>query len=238
VESAITNAKQYLYIEDQYFVSRRIKNALLAKLRDPQFKFLLVLMQHSSAFENSANLIDIGNEFPYLIAARNEIRTDFTTLDPQRKKWRFFTLKAATDTRRQEWSGSYVHAKIVLADDDFAVIGTANADDRGYTFDTEVVAGITDDPLGKAAGQSFTEDLRVALWNKHLGVQFARLNDWSAGLAIWLSPPASSMVADASPLEDSPLLGSKPVLRDFPQENRLWKESIDPDADLLLPPTP
>ena len=41
------------------------------------------------------------------------------------------------------------------------------------------------------------------------------------------------MIVDSSDLEDSPMLGGKTILRDFPQPNRLWQEDIDPDADLL-----
>ncbi len=231
IENGIKNTRRFLYIEDQYFVSRRLRSALVSKLADQTFQFLLVLMQSSASFDWSADITQ--DEFPYLIAARNEIRTDFAAVDPGRKKWGLFVLKASSDTDRRLWCGSYVHSKTFIFDDECAIVGSANADDRGYTFDSELVACITEDPLGRAAGQRFARDLRVNLWHKHLGVGQQQLVDWPAALNLWKKPPASAMVTDASGLEDSALLGPKPVLRNFTTEDSRWRESIDPDADLL-----
>jgi phosphatidylserine/phosphatidylglycerophosphate/cardiolipin synthase-like enzyme len=231
IKNVIANARNFIYIEDQYFVSRRIKQALVAKLQEPQFETLIILVQASTAFEGSANLRD--DEFPYLIAARNEIRTDFVAVDPQQRKWRLFALKATANPDRQEWCGSYLHAKTLIADDDCAIIGTANADDRGYSFDTEISACITDDPLGRVGGQRFARDLRINLWHKHLAVPHAQLQDWRNARQIWQRLPPEAMVADASALENSPLLGPKAILRNFGGADQQWREIFDPDADLL-----
>jgi phosphatidylserine/phosphatidylglycerophosphate/cardiolipin synthase-like enzyme len=144
-----------------------------------------------------------------------------------------FTLQASPDPARQQFCGSYVHSKTMIFDDDFAVIGTANADDRSYTYDTEVVVGIPDDPFGRASAQKFARNLRVNLWHKHLGLPQNSLLDFSSALSYWFKPPSQAMVVDSSVLEDSPMLGPKAVLRNFPQADRLWREDIDPDADLL-----
>jgi phosphatidylserine/phosphatidylglycerophosphate/cardiolipin synthase-like enzyme len=237
IENAIRNAQKLIYIEDQYFVSRRLKNALLGKLREPQFRSLIVLTEASKTFEHESNLLDfagtIPNEIPFMIAARNEIRADFATVDPQRRKWRIYNLKQATDAARREWCGSVVHSKTMIFDDECAVIGTVNANDRGYTFDTEIAASITDDALGRAVCQRFARNLRINLWPKHLAVPHQQLVDWDAGARLWQTPPAGAMVVDASALEDSPQLGAKPILRDIPAANKLWSETVDPDADLL-----
>ena len=86
VKRGIANAKRWIYLEDQYLMSRRARAELLKKLTDPQFKFLLVLMGNSGHFENNASEI-AKNEIPYLISARNEFRVDLTAIDPGRKKW-------------------------------------------------------------------------------------------------------------------------------------------------------
>lgn len=231
IASAVRNAKKFIYIEDQYFVSRRLKTELLKKLKDDEFQFALILMQGSSAFEKDPDLFK--NEFPYLIAARNEIRADFLAADPKRSKWRMFSLRGSFDGKRQEFCGSYVHSKALIFDDEFAIVGTANADDRGYTYDTEIVAGVTDDPFGRASSQQFARDLRVNLWHKHLAVPQASLLDFKKALPFWFKPSAQAMITDSSELEDSPMLGGKPILRNTTQPNRLWQEAIDPDADLL-----
>ncbi|TMR07345.1 hypothetical protein ETD83_00950 [Actinomadura soli] len=257
VKKAVGQARHYIYIEDQYLVSRRLKALLVDRLRDPQFKFLLILMEKSTTFEHYKELlkrekkkdkdgnvmkdeygrdieeVSFPNEFPYLVGARNEWRTDFAAADPSGRKWRMFSLKASPDDERKKWCGPYVHAKTCLVDDEFAVIGTVNVNDRGYTFDSEIAAGITDDLMGRMGGHRFARDLRVNLWHKHLAVPRARLESWEEGLKVWRKPPPEAMVVDASALEYSELLGSKGLVRDDPGANRLWTESIDPDADLL-----
>jgi phosphatidylserine/phosphatidylglycerophosphate/cardiolipin synthase-like enzyme len=101
----------------------------------------------------------------------------------QAAKSGFGLRQPATDPQRQQWSGSYVHSKTHVYDDECAIIGSANADDRGYTFDSEIVACITEDPSGRMARTShFARDLRIALWHKHLGVSHAKLADWAKGL--------------------------------------------------------
>ncbi|WP_433463408.1 phospholipase D-like domain-containing protein [Spirillospora sp. CA-128828] len=233
----MSQARHYIYIEDQYLVSRRLKALLVDRLRDPQFKFLLILMENSRSFEHDKELITpagkFPNEFPYLIGARNEMRADFAKADPGGRKWRMFSLTRSPDDERRKWCGPYVHAKTCLIDDEFAVIGTVNVDDRGYTFDSEIVAGITDDMIGRMSGRRFARDLRVNLWHKHLAVPHTRLATWESGLKIWQKPPPEAMVVDNTALEYSPLLGAKGLVRDDPVADGMWGESIDPDADRL-----
>ncbi|WP_248928050.1 phospholipase D family protein [Paenibacillus hamazuiensis] len=201
VKNGIANAREYIYVEDQYLVSRRAKEALVAKLKEPGFKFLLILMSNSYHFEHS-NIIQ-DNEFPYLIGVRNEFRTDFAKVDPGRKKWRMFSLKETKDPGRRPWCGDFVHSKLWIFDDEYVAVGSANCDDRGYTYDTEIMAGITEEPLERAAGGRFARDLRIALWRKHLGLPHAQFVDIAAGLRHWLNLPPSAMVYDSSDLETS-----------------------------------
>ena len=51
IQNAISKARRFIYIEDQYFVSRRIKAALSNKLNDPAFQFVLVLMEASQPLD-------------------------------------------------------------------------------------------------------------------------------------------------------------------------------------------
>jgi phosphatidylserine/phosphatidylglycerophosphate/cardiolipin synthase-like enzyme len=224
VSNGVSKARKFIYIEDQYLVSRRLTTALAAKLSDPQFQFLLILMQAST-----------NVDFPFVVPARNDVRAAFSKVDPDRRKWRMFSLQSSSDPQRQQWCGNYVHSKTQIYDDDCAIIGSCNVDDRGYSYDTEIVACITEDPLGRAAGSHFARDLRIALWHKHLGVPHAQLTNWTKGLQFWLKPPASAMVFDNSELENDPSLGMgpTPLLSAFKTQSDQWTQSIDPDADLI-----
>ncbi len=230
VKNGINNARQFIYTEDQYLVSRRARTELLKKVAEPGFKFLLILMSNSAHFENSTELEK--NEFPFLISARNEFRTDLTAIDPGKKKWRIFSLTPTSDANRRPWYGDFVHSKLWIFDDDFVVEGSANCDDRGYTLDSEIMAGITEDSLSRAMGNRFARDLRISLWRKHLGVLHSQLQDFYKGLNFWINPPPSSMIKDVSSLEHSPLMGDK-LIRSDSTTNYTWTHLIDPDADKI-----
>lgn len=62
----------------------------------------------------------------------------------------------------------YVHTKMVLIDDAFASIGSANCNRRGYYSDGECNIFAVRDTI--ADGDNWIRNLRVALWAEHLGV--------------------------------------------------------------------
>jgi phosphatidylserine/phosphatidylglycerophosphate/cardiolipin synthase-like enzyme len=55
----------------------------------------------------------------------------------------------------------YVHSKVMIVDDKWITIGSANTDKNGFKDSTEVNFGITSMPLAK--------ELRMRLWYEHLG---------------------------------------------------------------------
>jgi phospholipase D1/2 len=82
-------------------------------------------------------------------------------------------------TATLSYSQIYVHAKAMIVDDLYVVIGTANINDRGMLGDrdTEIAALIvdTDREDSKMAGQpfqarKFARKLRMNLWKEHLGL--------------------------------------------------------------------
>ncbi|MEV0409039.1 phospholipase D-like domain-containing protein [Actinoallomurus sp. NPDC050550] len=111
----------------------------------------------------------------------------------QRQNFALFTLK---DTK--------VHTKVVLVDDEFASIGSANFWDRSMTGDeTEVTAAM----VHPGGPNSLVADLRVQLWREHLRMPEtaftdARLRDLEVGLGYFRS---SWGAGDASEIPDSAL---------------------------------
>jgi phosphatidylserine/phosphatidylglycerophosphate/cardiolipin synthase-like enzyme len=57
-----------------------------------------------------------------------------------------------------------------IFDDEFAIIGSANCNNRGYTHDSEVVAGIYDKSYGGFLPVPFAKALRISLWKEHLKI--------------------------------------------------------------------
>ena len=111
-------------------------------------------------------------------------------------------------------SDLYVHAKAWVFDDKFAVIGSANMNNRGYFSDSEVTAGIAD----KNAGGTrlwFAHRLRMALWMKHLDISEKDALDPTACVDKW-----RAATAKINPYGTS---GSGGVGDDI-----VWNSTIDP----------
>src|SRR5204863_4033472 len=63
----------------------------------------------------------------------------------------------------------YVHSKVMIIDDVYAVVGSPNINRRGMTHDTELAAGVVDaDIVGGVC--RFARDLRLNLWGEHLNL--------------------------------------------------------------------
>lgn len=77
-------------------------------------------------------------------------------------------------------------------DDEYAIIGSANCNRRGYTHDSEVVAGIAEP--GSGPTRPFAQRLRMDLWALHLNLPANSLADEATSAALWLRPTGAGNV--------------------------------------------
>ena len=85
---------------------------------------------------------------------------------------------AVYDIENREGVAVYVHAKVVVIDDVWAMIGSDNLNRRSWTHDSELSIAVLDaahddrepaDPGGLGDGaRVFARDLRLSLWREHL----------------------------------------------------------------------
>jgi phosphatidylserine/phosphatidylglycerophosphate/cardiolipin synthase-like enzyme len=143
---AISQARRFIYIEDQYLTNLEVSQALVRAL--PNIQHLTILIPHSSLLAS--------DECPQW---HHDMRRRF--IAPLRAagggKVGVYYLNPPGNFK------TYVHAKTWVIDDEFAIIGSANLNFRGYTHDSEVAAGIYD------PGR-LVKDLRIALWAGHLNI--------------------------------------------------------------------
>lgn len=178
---AIRAAKLFIYIEDQYLVNQDAAVELQKVLK--KIQYLIILIPHTSitdlprAWEARARFIEI-------------LRKDPKTSDKVQVFYRFTPGKHKETPQGDKAFGphSYVHAKTWIFDDELAVIGSANCNRRGWQYDSEVIAAIADTFPSTAkgpSGHSFAQNLRMALWAEHLGVDPSFVVNALASAPLW-----------------------------------------------------
>jgi phosphatidylserine/phosphatidylglycerophosphate/cardiolipin synthase-like enzyme len=63
---------------------------------------------------------------------------------------------------------AYVHAKLMVVDDRYAIVSSANGARRSFTFDSEACIGVFDRVPADRAIASFARRLRMRLWHENL----------------------------------------------------------------------
>ena len=132
-ERAIANAQRYIYIENQYFTSHQIIDALIARMKDttkPHLQIILVLNLRPDLpgyperqIEN-VNLLrsaaDAGGHhlYAYTLWSRSEKAGSGGTGAP----------------RRYDVMPIYVHSKLAIIDDVWATVGSANLDGTSLNY--------------------------------------------------------------------------------------------------------
>jgi len=196
---AITNARKFIYIENQFFISSlagdSIKNQLAQCILDKlfnaiennqDFKVIIVLPQHPEGmYYREAVTTRYIMHLQYNTISRGgnsmleQLHARFPDTD-LRNYIGFYTLRNYGQLKEYYVHEQiYVHAKILIVDDRVAIIGSANTNDRSMTGerDSEIaikVFGGEKIPT-KMNGSSwsatkFVHSLRVSLWQEHLGL--------------------------------------------------------------------
>ncbi|HEV2817122.1 MAG TPA: peptidoglycan-binding protein [Allosphingosinicella sp.] len=204
--TAISSARRFIYMEDQYLINLETAQALRSAL--PSIQHLTILIGGSDV-----------SDVPCIWAYRKEFVETLTKgLGPELyARVRIFQLVTPPvpavappcSTRRRVYNPTfgphtYVHAKCWMFDDELAVIGSANCNRRGWEHDSEMNAFIFDDRIPtEASVRTFAQQLRMDLWAEHLDLPAAALADGVASAAHWLRPPPSARVLPYCPDDGS-----------------------------------
>ncbi len=210
--SALSAARRFIYIEDQYLVNMCAAEALRRTL--PRIEHLTILMPHSGI-----------SDLPQ-VWRRRKMFIDHVRSGPNAHKVRVFCL--FDPTTRGVGPHTYVHSKMFIIDDELAIIGSANCNRRGWESDSEVVAAIFDDIPTDARGYvPFAQALRRRLWAEHLNVAQSAVADGVSSAGLWLSAIPGKRVVPYDPNagRDSPASC-------IPTCDTIWDSAADPAAPL------
>ncbi|MCC7205742.1 MAG: hypothetical protein IT323_00455 [Anaerolineae bacterium] len=161
--NAISLAEHYIYIENQYFFDVEIASAIRDRLIANETVHVFVLMPEMATFDRH-----------YRNACFDIVREAPGAAD------RFHPCEPHHDSSEPVAGPIYVHAKMMIVDDVYVSVGSANFSPRSMTHDSEINVGVFGVDLieytvdGQDGSQqrytvsSSIRDLRVRLWAEHL----------------------------------------------------------------------
>ncbi|MGY8973348.1 MAG: phospholipase D-like domain-containing protein [Sphingomonadales bacterium] len=146
-------AKRFIYAESQYFASRAIAEAIIARLQeDEPPEIVIVHPCHADGWlEQQA-----------MDHARAELVRAIEEADKQHRFSLWSPFSGETPI--------YVHAKIMIIDDDILRIGSANLNNRSMGLDSECDVFIDATRAGNDHARAGIADLRRSLLGEHCGI--------------------------------------------------------------------
>ncbi len=161
---AFARARRLIYIEDQYLWAPFVADLLAAALRgNPELHVVAVVPRFPDREGTS--------RWPALVGREQAIAV---CRSAGGERFGIYDLENDAGTP------VYVHAKVVVVDDVWAMIGSDNLNRRSWTHDSELSCAVLDaerdgrdpvDPAGLGDGaRRFARDLRLRLWREHLGL--------------------------------------------------------------------
>ncbi|MBA2484865.1 MAG: hypothetical protein H0V35_01980, partial [Nitrospira sp.] len=151
----IKRARLSIYIESQYFTSHLIGRALAARLSEAEGPDVVLVLRHNC---------DGWLERQTMDTLRARVLSDLELADHYGR----LRVYAPTvpGTAGAEKVG--VHSKLLIVDDDFVCLGSANVSNRSMGFDTECNLGL--ESGGQPHMRTVIAALRNGLIGEHLGV--------------------------------------------------------------------
>jgi phosphatidylserine/phosphatidylglycerophosphate/cardiolipin synthase-like enzyme len=169
--AAIAAAERVIYVENQYLSARAIGEALEARMRDASKPKLDLVFMLPTEPEAPKEAMAMGVAQARLV---NRLRAVARSTG---HRIGFYSSVAVSPTGDEV--ATYIHSKLLIVDDRFLTLGSANLNNRSMGVDTELNVAFEDEDARSPLGESI-RDLRVDLLSEHLG---ATDPDDVAGLA-------------------------------------------------------
>jgi phosphatidylserine/phosphatidylglycerophosphate/cardiolipin synthase-like enzyme len=160
---AFGRACRLVYLEDQYLWSRPVARIIASALRRQPGLYVIAVVPRFPDHDGTVT------GMPGLVARHDLMRACAAAGGD-----RF----AVYDLENRAGTPVYVHAKVVVADDVWAMVGSDNLNRRSWSHDSELSIAVLDaerdarpplDPAGLGDGaRAFARDLRLRLWREHL----------------------------------------------------------------------
>ncbi len=203
--NAIANAQEYIYIENQYFRSAEIASAIARRMEvRPKLHVFVVTMEDDGLFSPSApytydalRILEQAHEK----AGYGEFRAYCLYTHNPDPWWARLYQRLAGGKPLERYHPINLHAKVMIVDDQFFTIGSANINLRSMKYDTEINVGVLDPEGAKM--------LRLRLWREHLDLgpdeQAPEDDDVERWAALW---QARAEYNEKAVMDNRPLKGN------------------------------
>jgi phosphatidylserine/phosphatidylglycerophosphate/cardiolipin synthase-like enzyme len=151
----VENAKTYIYMEDQYMVNLDVAKALNRKIQERSFLFLILAIQDSKA---TVPDLFIANR------KRGEFLSAIVDGAPQFARDRVALVVIDRDRSERDKYHPGMHSKALIVDDEIAIIGSANVNQRSFTNDSETSVMVFDD--SQKNDNNFARAFRIKTWEE------------------------------------------------------------------------
>jgi len=206
---SIASAQRFIYMENQYLSSHRVGEALAERLCEPEGPEVVIVMPEKTGGWLEQHTMDV---------LRARLVRSLRDAD-EHGRLRLYYARLAKDPP----VSLMVHAKVMIVDDVFARVGSANLSNRSMGFDAECDLAVESSERQDcgAAIQAF----RRGLLAEHLGVD---ANDVARA-----ESERDSLISAIEALRDGERT-LEPLSTDVPQE----VDDLVPESDVLDPEKP
>jgi phospholipase D1/2 len=185
--AAIEAAEQLIYLETQYFSSHLIAEALERRMRDPQRAPLEIVCVLNMRGETLKEQAAVGLAQAQIVGRLRQVASE----TPHRLGI-YYSLPACDGDETPE-RATYIHSKLMIVDDRFLTVGSANLTNRSMAIDTELNLTVETEDSEDALGRSIRA-IRGDLLGEHTGGPDVVLRE---GLVAWLDHLAERGAAGA-----------------------------------------
>lgn len=173
---AIEAATKYVYIENQYFRDMELAKIIESRIKKiPALQVIIILPHEAEEKPKDPKALELTEHAVYV---QYQTIDHLRSKDTAQKNVGFFSLQKSRKSK------TYVHAKVMIVDDLWFTIGSANTNPRSFYLDAETNISVRDNTAAK--------DFRIALWQEHFGPERKKTesHDWDISnaakfLEIW-----------------------------------------------------
>lgn len=159
---AFAQARDYIYIEDQYFRAPLMQDVIVARMLEVPDLRLIVVTKEVGTLDGGLKFTYLGDALLRALFPDRYLLLVLKTADLVTEVGTFF------DTVDVHLVNVDVHSKIRIVDDRYVSLGSCNFNNRGYLFEGEMNVSIFDENVGRDTRERVFAQIAGPIWAAQL----------------------------------------------------------------------